>query len=50
MGFFKADPEGILLDLTPACTARVLGFALLHPPSYNGWNTLAVESLKRNDS
>ena len=46
---FKADPEDILLDLTPACAARVLGFAFLYSPSDYGRKTLAAEILKCND-
>ena len=42
--------EGILLDLTPACAARVLGFALLYSPSDHGQNTLATEILTCSDS
>ena len=42
--------KGILLDLTPICTARVLGFALLHSPSDHGRDTLAAEILKCDDS
>jgi len=42
--------EGILLDLTPACAARVLGFALLYSPSDHGRNTLAADILKGNDN
>ena len=50
MGFIQADPEGILLDSTPACAAQVLGFALLHPPLNNGRDNLAAEILECNDS
>ena len=46
---FKANSGGILLDLTPACAARVLGFALLYFPSDNEQNTLTAEILKCND-
>ena len=42
--------ESILLDLTPTCAARVLGFALLYSPSDNGRDTLAAEILECNDS
>ena len=41
------DPgfERILLDLSPTCAARVLGFSLLHPPSDAGQDNLAAEIL-----
>ena len=42
--------ESILLELTPACAARVLGFALLYSPSERGRDTLAAEILECNDS
>jgi len=42
--------EGIPLDLTPTCAARVLGFALLYSPSDHGRDTLAAEILGCGDS
>ena len=43
--------EGVPLDLTPTCAARVLGFALLHSQaSDHGRNTLATEILECDDS
>ena len=42
--------EGIPLDLTPTCAARVLGFALLYPPSDHGRDRLAAEILECSDS
>jgi len=49
-GLAHTRSEGILLGLTPACAARVLGFALLHSPSDNGRDNLAAEILKCNES
>ena len=46
---FKVDPEGIFLDLTPACAARFLGFAPLFSSSDYGRDALAAEILKCND-
>ena len=42
--------EGIPLDLTPTCAARVLGFALLYSPSDHGRDALAAEILECSDS
>ena len=43
-------PEGIPLDLTPTCAARVLGSALLYSPSDHGRDALAAEILECSDS
>jgi len=40
--------EEILLDLTPVCAGRVLGFALLYSPSDKGRDNLAAEILGCN--
>jgi len=40
--------ENVLLDLTPACAGRVLGFALLYSPSRGGRDALAAEIIGCN--
>ena len=42
-------PEGISPNLPPGCAARVLGFALLYPPSEAGRDNLATEILGCNN-
>jgi len=42
-------PDDILLDFTPVCASRVLGFALLCSSSDRGRDNLATEILNCND-